>query len=261
MNLENQPPPKTSPAERSPCTCSLEVADLQAIPLKGEHEQPRAEPALDELPPPVQGAAAGRGSHFREHARKYILIWLTLLVALFVSLGIGAMSGSLPGLVSAIFAIAFFKAFLVVAYFMHLATEATFIKVLAVGTACVLLSLYIGVFPDMVPAYGALNVTRGEAKAAEEPLRPGEASAGLKVYQRLCQACHQPNGSGMIGETRLAANFREPKRLQKTDQELLTSIRDGIKGEIGQMPAWEAVTSEQDRRDVLAYLRATFGAK
>lgn len=82
-------------------------------------------------------------------------------------------------------------------------------------------------------------------------------AAGEKVYRLYCVPCHQPDGRGVPGG---AANFVDDKsRLAKTDEELLRIIAAGVdtKG----MPPFESVISPGQRRAVLAYLRATFGAK
>jgi mono/diheme cytochrome c family protein len=48
--------------------------------------------------------------------------------------------------------------------------------------------------------------------------------------------------------------------LAKPDEALLRVIAAGKTGRIGSMPGWAGVLSEQERRDVLAYLRKNFGA-
>ena len=48
--------------------------------------------------------------------------------------------------------------------------------------------------------------------------------------------------------------------LAQPDDVLLRVIASGKTGRIGSMPGWAGVLSGQDRRDVLAYLRKTFGA-
>ena len=56
----------------------------------------------------------------------------------------------------------------------------------------------------------------------------------------------------------LAADFVNDKtRLAKSDEVLLLSIENGVPGTT--MVAWGAMVDEQQRRDVLAYIRATFG--
>lgn len=98
------------------------------------------------------------------------------------------------------------------------------------------------------------------APAADaEPAGEPNAADGAKVYGQYCVACHQADGSGMNGM--LAANFKEEGRLDKSDEELLTSIRDGFQGKVGMMPPWKGTLTPQQMVDVLAHVRATYGTK
>ncbi|MBC7366366.1 MAG: c-type cytochrome [Undibacterium sp.] len=82
-------------------------------------------------------------------------------------------------------------------------------------------------------------------------------TAGEKTYRLYCVACHQPDGRGIPGG---AANFREDKtRLAKPDAALLKIIAEG--NELKGMPAFDAMVTGAQRRAVLAYIRATFGAQ
>ena len=84
-------------------------------------------------------------------------------------------------------------------------------------------------------------------------------AAGEKVYRFYCVACHQPDGRGMPVPGG-AANFVDDKsRLAKSDAELLKVIAEG--NEARAMPAFGAIINANQRRAVLAYLRATFGDK
>ncbi len=123
--------------------------------------------------------------------------------------------------------------------------------------------------PEPAPAPEALAeaapAPAPEAAPAAAPAEEAEAAAtgpadlakGKATYEKVCQACHQADGSGM--NSMLAANFKDPGRLDKTDAELLTSIRDGFQGKIGMMPPWKGTLSEQDMVDVLGHIRATYG--
>ena len=107
---------------------------------------------------------------------------------------------------------------------------------------------------------GAAEATAAAPAAAElhdaGPL--GDPVAGLKVYDKVCKACHQADGKGMGGA--LAANFvAERERLQKPDSVLLKSIAEGIKGKKAIMPPQKDALSEQERKDALAYIRKAFG--
>lgn len=96
------------------------------------------------------------------------------------------------------------------------------------------------------------------------PAAPAAAAAmsshpGAQVYATYCQTCHQVDGRAMGGK--LAGDFvGNAAILAKSDAELLGVIAKGKTGTIGTMPGWGAILSEQQQRDVLAYIRATFGA-
>ena len=93
---------------------------------------------------------------------------------------------------------------------------------------------------------------------AAAPAVAGDVTKGQATYSTICIACHQADGTGMGGA--LGADFVNDKtRLAKSDEVLLNSIANGVEGTA--MIAWSAQLDETQRRDVLAYIRATFGAK
>lgn len=207
-------------------------------------------------------------SEHQDQTRKYIILWAVLLAALVVSLVVGEVSTSTAA-IAFIFAVALVKAWLVVAYYMHLAFEPWIHKVVV---SCAILATFIfygGVYTDVHGRWAVIS--EAEAKQREEvaaqvaalaanSLQAGDPTRGATVYATYCQACHQADGKGMDGK--LAANFVDDKsRLAKTDEELKHSITNGFKGNIGQMPAWGATLKEQQVVDVIAHLRATYGAK
>ena len=193
------------------------------------------------------------------HTRNYVVIWAVLLAALLGSLGLAEVSAS-PVVIAAIFAIAAVKALLVVGWFMHLALEPRFLKVLAGGCAALLAALFVGVYPDVALSWSVVGPEDRPAPAAPAALLPGDAARGARAYGVYCVGCHQADGRGNGGT--LAANFVEDTtRMARSDEDLLHSIRDGKTGTIGTMPAWKSALNEQQMVDALAYVRATFGAR
>lgn len=92
--------------------------------------------------------------------------------------------------------------------------------------------------------------------AVSPTAQAGDVAAGKTVYNTYCVACHQADGTGMGGA--LAADFVNDKaRLAKTDEQLIKSIAEGVPGT--SMVAWGAMTTEADRANVMAYIRATYG--
>jgi mono/diheme cytochrome c family protein len=96
------------------------------------------------------------------------------------------------------------------------------------------------------------------AVAEGERSLPGDPEAGATVYKRACVACHAADGRANGGVT--GADFiGDPSRLAKPNDVLLTSIRDGVDGN-PPMPPQGQLLSEQEMKDVLAYLREEFGS-
>ena len=80
---------------------------------------------------------------------QYVLIWGVLVAALLVSLLIGTMQLPVVTVVF-IFSIAMVKAYLVLAYYMHLRLEPFFVvAMVAAGLACIYF-LFFGLVPDLV---------------------------------------------------------------------------------------------------------------
>jgi cytochrome c oxidase subunit 2 len=91
------------------------------------------------------------------------------------------------------------------------------------------------------------------------PIEPGSPERGAPIYAAYCISCHQADGSGVLNGARMAGAFSGPEsRLGQPDAVLLQSIADGKVGPVGTMPPWKAVLNEQQRADVLAYVRATY---
>lgn len=89
------------------------------------------------------------------------------------------------------------------------------------------------------------------AREASVDLETGEA-----VYKRYCVSCHQVDGGGLDGK--LAADFRDPKRLSKPDGVLETSVANGVQGTA--MAAYRGTLDDGEIRSVVAYVRKTYGA-
>lgn len=96
-------------------------------------------------------------------------------------------------------------------------------------------------------------IARAEIERAIPTDDPAEA-----MYRQHCLPCHGVDGRGAGGVT--GADFTSPEGpLRRPDAELLVSIRDGRRGEIGIMPAQGALIGEEGSAAVLAYVRRRFG--
>ena len=75
------------------------------------------------------------------------------------------------------------------------------------------------------------------------------ADSGKELYEMNCSACHGNVGLAVLPGS---PNFSKGERLEKTDTELLKSIRDGLKV----MPPWQGVLSEADMKSTLSHIRS-----
>jgi mono/diheme cytochrome c family protein len=101
------------------------------------------------------------------------------------------------------------------------------------------------------------------ANATGKPAEP-DLAKGKEIYEQYCHFCHGYKGYG-DGPVGIAlsphpANFVEDsKRMAKTDEELFKSITEGIHRDIGgeamSMPRWQEVLSDNERWNVLWYIR------
>lgn len=95
-----------------------------------------------------------------------------------------------------------------------------------------------------------------------QPAASGQADAdpsqarmnkGKMLFVKHCAGCHGNRGKGN-GYTLLGAdpaNLTSPAIKKKSDAALLNTIHEGKPS----MPSWKVRLSEQDSRDVLAYIR------
>lgn len=79
----------------------------------------------------------------------------------------------------------------------------------------------------------------------------GDSERGKALYEKNCQGCHGKTGLGLGGAT---PNLADAERMRKTsDAELFEIVSNGRPGT--GMPAWAKVLSEQDRWNVVRYVR------
>jgi len=106
--------------------------------------------------------------------------------------------------------------------------------------------------------------------AAKKANTGTDAENGRRIYGTFCVVCHQPDGKGgalpgspaVSQATLVAANFTlrgKDAPLSKADADLVKIITEGAPGK--PMPPFGSVLKPEEIRDVLAYLRAAFGAE
>jgi len=83
--------------------------------------------------------------------------------------------------------------------------------------------------------------------------RADQFENGKKVYVKNCAGCHGEKGTGegykILGAD--PADFTASSTQKKSDKDLLDTIHEGK----ATMPSWKIRLSDQDSRDVLAYIR------
>lgn len=90
--------------------------------------------------------------------------------------------------------------------------------------------------------------------AAEADARQGSADKGKTIFSKYCAGCHGPTGKGdgyqLLGPS--PADLTAPSTAAKSDAELLATMHEGKPN----MPAWKFRLTQEESRDVLAYVRS-----
>jgi mono/diheme cytochrome c family protein len=107
------------------------------------------------------------------------------------------------------------------------------------------------------PKAGAPAASSKPAAAVVHEL-PGDPVAGKAAYEKVCLACHAADGRGNGGITG-ADLVGDKSRLAKSNEELYKSVAEGQLDGTPPMPPQLGPLTEQEIKDALAYVRATFG--
>jgi len=89
--------------------------------------------------------------------------------------------------------------------------------------------------------------------SAEKGQRNPDVAKGKRIFTKYCSGCHGTSGQG-DGYRILGANpadFTSRSTKKKSDASLLKAIHEGKPN----MPVWKFRLSQDDSRDVLAYIR------
>ena len=96
--------------------------------------------------------------------------------------------------------------------------------------------------------FGTVAQSHAETKGKSD-----DVARGKILFVRNCSGCHGPQGKGdgyrILGPD--PANLTAPSTTKKSDADLLKTIHDGKPN----MPSWKAHLSEEQSRNVLAYVR------
>lgn len=108
------------------------------------------------------------------------------------------------------------------------------------------------------PANGANKIANTQPTA--QPTAADEFASTRKIYTEKCARCHKDDGSGgkteIDGTTINAENLTTDKMKKEPDAEYIEHITDGIPGE--GMPAFKGKLTEQEIKDVVAFIRKEF---
>lgn len=112
------------------------------------------------------------------------------------------------------------------------------VLVMAVGLMLTVIAAWCG-----PPAWGA-----------EPGPDAADLTKGRRLYVKLCQGCHGVEGRGdgyrMLG--RDPADLTAPSVKQRPEAALLRTVHEGKPN----MPAWRSRLTDDEARDVLAYVRS-----
>ncbi len=104
----------------------------------------------------------------------------------------------------------------------------------------------------------ALLVLMAGAGCATPPAETNHdhETRGKAIYREYCMLCHgmEGTGDGWVRFSPPVTNLTAPRVKEKSDEELLQSIHEG-RGNTA-MGSWRLVLSEEDRKDVLSYIRS-----
>lgn len=97
----------------------------------------------------------------------------------------------------------------------------------------------------------------GSSSAALRTGNPavGDPERGQVLYEQRCEACHgrEGNGTGYGNFTPPPADLTSAAVQTQSDRDLLHLIHEGKANTA--MPAWKWALSEEEARDIVAYLR------
>lgn len=87
---------------------------------------------------------------------------------------------------------------------------------------------------------------------------PSEDPAELN-YRRYCIGCHGSDGHGNAGTTGADLAAADGPLTTRTDEELISSVRNGKSGKIAVMPAHRPVLDDAQITAVVGYVKKRFG--
>jgi len=84
---------------------------------------------------------------------------------------------------------------------------------------------------------------------ANAPLA-ADADAGNQLYHTYCSVCHGPR---MLNSGARAADLRKMKPAHTA--RFIKAVKEGKRGRLGEMPAWADILTDEEIRDIWAYVK------
>ena len=110
---------------------------------------------------------------------------------------------------------------------------------------------------------GVVHAETGKAPDPEAVVR------GKQLYEKYCQGCHKKDG---VGEPPIPLSIRKPGYLTAMplnetshawhhgDEQLVQIVLQGLE-RTNRMPGWKAVLSEEEARDIVAYIKSLWSPR
>jgi mono/diheme cytochrome c family protein len=133
-------------------------------------------------------------------------------------------------------------------------TNQKFFGLTAALSMCCMTAVYAG--QAKPPAPPAAKAMAPAAKASPESIANGET-----IYKRQCQMCHGASGMG-DGPAAKTLKGKLPNLMDKTamakikDEDIHEAIENGLKTEVGNMPAFKAKLKPEEIQDVMNFVHS-----
>ncbi len=95
----------------------------------------------------------------------------------------------------------------------------------------------------------------GRSVRTPAPHVPGASAASIATFQRMCQSCHGPDGSGILRDTFAALpDFRDPTwHVKRSDEALISSL---LNGKNATMPSFRGQLGRTQVKELVSLVRA-----
>ena len=107
----------------------------------------------------------------------------------------------------------------------------------------------------------ATPAAKGAAPAAAVKASPASIANGEVIYKRQCQTCHGATGVGDGPASKFLKgklpNFTDKTAMAKIkDEEIMETITNGVKTDVGTMPAFKAKLKAEEIQDAMNFVHS-----